>query len=154
MSLVRCCSIYAIAAHVCSEALRELSAQFYKQAEEEKEHAAFYSVRHQDRCPREDSCCVRATGALRSRRSRGKAFARTGRAGHIPINALVSMAKAEPDYTADNFLQWFIKEQLEEVASMGQFVRVGQRAGEGDLLRVEEYLARERDSGVTLSEEE
>jgi ferritin len=64
------------------------------------------------------------------------------------------MAKAEPDYTADNFLQWFIKEQLEEVASMGQFVRVGQRAGEGDLLRVEEYLARERDSGVTLSEEE
>ena len=29
------------------------------------------------------------------------------------INALVSMAKAESDYTTDNFLQWFIKEQLE-----------------------------------------
>ena len=38
------------------------------------------------------------------------------------INALVSMAKAESDYTADNFLQWFIKEQLEEVASMGQLL--------------------------------
>ena len=70
------------------------------------------------------------------------------------INALVSMAKAESDYTADNFLQWFIREQLEEVASMGQLLRVVQRAGEGNLLRVEEYLAREKDSGVALSEEE
>jgi ferritin len=41
------------------------------------------------------------------------------------------MAKAESDYTADNFLQWFIEEQLEEVASMGQLLRVVQRAGEG-----------------------
>jgi ferritin len=30
------------------------------------------------------------------------------------INALVSMGKAESDYTADNFLQWFIKEKLED----------------------------------------
>jgi hypothetical protein len=33
-------------------------------------------------------------------------------------------------------------------------LRVVQRAGEGNLLRVEEYLAREKDSGVALSEEE
>src|SRR5208283_3512605 len=46
--------------------------------------AAFYPVRHRHRCPREDSRCVRATGALRSRRRRGKAFTRTGRAGHKP----------------------------------------------------------------------
>jgi ferritin len=72
----------------------------------------------------------------------------------IQINTLMSMAKAESDYTTDNFLQWFIKEQLEEVASMGQLLRVVQRAGEGNLLRVEEYLARERDSGGDLSEEE
>ena len=70
------------------------------------------------------------------------------------INALVSMAKAESDYTADNFLQWFLKEQLEEVASMGQLLRVVERAGEGNLLRVEEYLAREKDSGVAHGEEE
>ena len=70
------------------------------------------------------------------------------------INALVSMAKAECDYTTDNFLQWFVKEQLEEVASMEQLLRVVQRAGEGDLLRVEEYLAREKGLGAALSEEE
>ena len=70
------------------------------------------------------------------------------------INALLSMAKAESDYTADNFLQWFVKEQLEEVSSMGQLLRVVQRAGEGNLLRVEEILAREKDSRFALSKEE
>jgi hypothetical protein len=34
------------------------------------------------------------------------------------INALLSMAKAESDYTADNFLQWFVKEQLEGLFSV------------------------------------
>ena len=61
------------------------------------------------------------------------------------------MAKAESDYTTDNFLQWFVKEQLEEVSSMGQLLRVVQRAGEGNLLRVEEYLAREKGRAVTLN---
>src|SRR6516225_5464393 len=70
------------------------------------------------------------------------------------INALLSMAKAESDYTADNFLQWFVKEQLEEVSSMGQLLRVVQRAGEGNLLRVEEFLAREKDNRFALSKEE
>jgi hypothetical protein len=37
---------------------------------------------------------------------------------------------------------------------MGQLLRVVQRAGERNLVRVEECLAREKDSGVALSEEE
>jgi ferritin len=64
------------------------------------------------------------------------------------------LAKAESDYTSDNFLQWFVKEQLEEVASMDQLLRVVQRAGEANLLRVEEYLAREKGHGVALPPEE
>jgi ferritin len=67
---------------------------------------------------------------------------------------LVSLAKAESDYTTDNFLQWFVKEQLEEVASMEQLLRVVQRVGEANLLRVEEYLARMNRHGVPLSKEE
>jgi bacterioferritin B len=70
------------------------------------------------------------------------------------INALVSIAKSESDYTTDNFLQWFVKEQLEEVASMEQLLRVVQRAGEGNLLRVEEYLVREKGRGAAMSAEE
>ena len=53
------------------------------------------------------------------------------------------MAKETRDYTTDTFLQWFVQEQLEEVSSAQDLLSVVQRAGEGNLLRVEEYLARE-----------
>ena len=59
------------------------------------------------------------------------------------INQIVHMAKGESDYTTDNFLQWFVQEQLEEVSSAQDLLSVVQRAGEGNLLRVEEYLSRE-----------
>jgi bacterioferritin B len=54
----------------------------------------------------------------------------------------VHMAKDESDYTTDTFLLWFVKEQLEEVSSMEDLLSVVQRAGEDNLLRVEDYLAR------------
>ena len=43
-------------------------------------------------------------------------------------------------------MQWFIKEQIEEVAKMSTLLRVVERAGD-DALRVEEFLAREGDGG-------
>ena len=39
-------------------------------------------------------------------------------------------------------MQWFIKEQIEEVASMNDLLKVVQRAKDNPLL-AEEYLARE-----------
>jgi ferritin len=59
------------------------------------------------------------------------------------IHSLVTLAVAERDYTTQNFLQWFVDEQLEEVSSMSQLLSVVRRAGEGHLLLVEQYLARE-----------
>jgi ferritin len=58
------------------------------------------------------------------------------------IHKLVDLAKKEVNYTTDNFLQWFVKEQLEEVSSMDNLLKVIRRAGQDGLLRVEEYLAR------------
>ena len=46
------------------------------------------------------------------------------------------------NYITMQFLQWFVKEQLEEVSSMEDLLKIIQRAGEGGLLHVEEYLAR------------
>ena len=40
-------------------------------------------------------------------------------------------------------MQWFIKEQVEEVASMNDLLRVVERSRDNPLL-AEEYLARER----------
>jgi ferritin len=60
----------------------------------------------------------------------------------VQITGLARLAREEGDYTSEQFLQWFIKEQIEEVASMSDLLRVVQRARENPLL-AEEYLARE-----------
>jgi ferritin len=58
------------------------------------------------------------------------------------INALAKLAREEGDYTSEQFMQWFIKEQVEEVASMSDLLRVVRRAQDNPLM-AEEYLARE-----------
>ncbi|TPW01195.1 MAG: ftnA, partial [bacterium] len=57
------------------------------------------------------------------------------------INDLVAIAIAESDHLAQNFLVWFVNEQLEEVSSMDMLLKTIQRA-KGDMLRVEEYVSR------------
>ena len=39
------------------------------------------------------------------------------------INALTATAREEGDYTSEQFTQWFIKEQIEEVATMSSVTR-------------------------------
>jgi ferritin len=58
------------------------------------------------------------------------------------INALAGIARTENDYTSEQFMQWFIKEQIEEVSSMSDLLKVVERAKDNPLL-AEEYLARE-----------
>ena len=58
------------------------------------------------------------------------------------INALAAIARSEGDYTSEQFMQWFIKEQVEEVATMSDLLKVVERARENPLL-AEEYIARE-----------
>jgi ferritin len=133
----------AIAAHFDSEALPVLAGHFAKQAEEEKEHALRF-VRYvldtgaQVKIPQIPAPkCQFKTAAEAVKLSLEQEKKVTDQ-----INVLVEMAKKATDYTTDNFLQWFVKEQLEEVSSMETLLSVVQRAGENDLLRVEEYLAR------------
>jgi ferritin len=58
------------------------------------------------------------------------------------INDLVDLAIGDKDHLTRNFLQWFVSEQLEEVASMETLLSIVRRAGEGGLLFVEDFLAR------------
>jgi ferritin len=58
------------------------------------------------------------------------------------INALAGCARAESDYTSEQFMQWFIKEQVEEVATMTDLLAVVTR-NQDDLEDIEEYVARE-----------
>ena len=58
------------------------------------------------------------------------------------INALAAIARQEGDYSSEQFMQWFIKEQIEEIASVNDLLKVVGRAKDNPLL-AEEYLARE-----------
>ncbi len=59
------------------------------------------------------------------------------------INALAGLARQEGDYSSEQFMQWFIKEQIEEVATMSDLLRVVERS-QDHAMDIEDYLAREQ----------
>jgi ferritin len=58
------------------------------------------------------------------------------------IDALAAIAREAGDYTSEQFMQWFIREQIEEVATMSRLLRVAQRSVD-DPSALEEFIARE-----------
>lgn len=62
------------------------------------------------------------------------------------INTLAATARDHGDYASENFMQWFIKEQVEEVSSMSDLLTVVERARQNPLL-AEDWLAREKSGG-------
>jgi bacterioferritin B len=58
------------------------------------------------------------------------------------INGLAALAREQGDYTSEQFMQWFIKEQIEEVATMSDLLRVVERS-QDHAMDIEDYLARE-----------
>jgi bacterioferritin B len=62
------------------------------------------------------------------------------------ISAVFSLAREEGDYLSEQFMQWFLKEQVEEEATMSELVDVAERVR--DLpMTLEEYIAREHPGG-------
>ncbi len=60
------------------------------------------------------------------------------------INNLMDLAIEEKDHIAQNFLRWFVDEQLEEVSTMDELLGIVRRAGD-QLLFVEDYILRKGD---------
>lgn len=58
------------------------------------------------------------------------------------INHLTAIAREDHDYASDQFMQWFIKEQVEEVATMSALLAVVTRSKD-DVESIEEWVARE-----------
>ncbi len=133
----------AIAVHYDADTLPRLAAFFYRQAIEERNHAmmiiqylldADHAVRTPGvEAPRTDFTDLVAPVEL--------ALAQEKRVTS-QINALAGSAREDGDYQGEQFMQWFIKEQTEEVSTMSDLLRVVERARENPLL-AEEYLARE-----------
>jgi ferritin len=133
---------YAIAAHFAAEALPQLSAHFFKQAEEEKQHALRFMKYVVDAGGR---VVIPAIQAPQSNFKNPEAAVSLSLDQEVKvthqINALVELARKENDFITINFLQWFLTEQLEEVSSMDNLLKIVQRAG-SNLLQADEYLAR------------
>jgi ferritin len=62
------------------------------------------------------------------------------------INELTKIAREENDFASDQFMQWFVKEQVEEVATMGDLVAVVNRSRH-NVEAIEEYVQREQSRG-------
>jgi ferritin len=58
------------------------------------------------------------------------------------IKELFAAARAENDAIGEQFMLWFLKEQVEEVASMNTLLNIARRAD--NLFDIENFLARER----------
>nr|WP_042184833.1 ferritin [Kibdelosporangium sp. MJ126-NF4] len=58
------------------------------------------------------------------------------------IVALAKAARDEDDYKGEQFMQWFLKEQVEEVSQMSTLLNVVKRSN-GNLFDVETFVARE-----------
>ena len=59
------------------------------------------------------------------------------------INGLLRTAREEGDFASEQFMQWFIKEQVEEVATMSDLLAVVKRNAD-DIDDIEDYVAREQ----------
>jgi bacterioferritin B len=126
-----------------AETLPRLAAFFYRQAMEEREHAMMMvqylldvgeevhipDIKSQQTSFADGVAPVK--GALEQEKRVGE-----------EIYALFELAREAKDYRAEQFMQWFVKEQVEEVALMGDLLNVVERSKD-NLLLAEDYIARE-----------
>jgi ferritin len=61
----------------------------------------------------------------------------------IKISELFEIARETRDYASEQFMQWFVEEQVEEEAAMGDLLAVAERTVSVPML-LEEYLARDK----------
>jgi ferritin len=126
-----------------AETLPRLATFFYRQALEEREHAMMMvqyllDTDEEVRIPdikgqqtKFDDGVAPVRMALEQERRVGE-----------EIYALFELAREIKDYRAEQFMHWFVKEQVEEVALMQDLLSVVERSRD-NLLLAEEFVARE-----------
>lgn len=132
-----------LAAYFASEGLAVLSSHFFKQSEEERQHALRIIKYIIDAggqveippIPAPKSSFTSAVEAVQLALDWENEVT-------SQINKLVALAVKENDYITQNMLNWFLNEQLEEVSSMDSLLKLVQRAGQ-NLLYVENLLKKQ-----------
>lgn len=132
----------AIAAYFDELSLGELAGFFYRQSEEERDHAMkfVHFMLETDAKP-----IIPGIPSLRNEfdnPAEAVAFAlEQEKTVTDQINNLVNISIAEGDHASNNFLQWFVTEQVEEVDTMNTLLQTIHLAGD-NLLLVEDFVRR------------
>lgn len=133
----------AVAVWFDNEDLPRLASHFYKQALEERNHAMMIVQYMMDN---NLPVTIPSIGEVRNEFNETRELVALAleqeREVTDEITTLARTARDEGDYLGEQFLQWFLKEQVEEVAQMSTLLNVVERAN-GNLFDVETYLARE-----------
>jgi ferritin len=137
----------AIAVWFDQQALPQLASRFYAQAIEERNHAMMIVQYLMDR---DVAVAIPGVSAVRNDfdvldEPIALALAQE-RSVSAQFERLIATAREDGDYLGEQFTHWFLKEQVEEVASMSTLLTVAQRCQDNPLL-MEDYLAREGGDG-------
>jgi bacterioferritin B len=126
--------------------LPQLAKYFYAQAVEERNHAMMIVQYFLDRDMAVDLTGVDAAVSMfeNAREPIALALEQEKRVTE-QIVELARTAREEGDYLGEQFMQWFLQEQVEEVATMTTLLTVADRAGE-NLFHLEDFVAREFNS--------
>ena len=133
----------AAAVYYDAETLPRLAAFFYRQALEEREHAMMmirYLLDTGEEVQIPDIKSHPTTYADGSEPV--KMSLEQEKRVSDEIFSLFELARELKDYRAEQFLQWFVKEQVEEVSLMGDLLNVVERSRD-NLLLAEDFIARE-----------
>lgn len=133
----------ACAVHYDGETLPQLARFFYRQALEERDHAMIMVRYLLDAGAPVTIPGVTAPRAAFADIVEPVALAlEQERRVSEQINGLAATAREAGDYTSEQFVQWFIKEQVEEVATMSDLLRVVSRS-QHNPMAIEDFLVRE-----------
>lgn len=138
----------AIATHFEAYTMPRMASLFYDQAVEERGHAMMLVKYLVDR---EETVKIPALDAPKWKWKNVvepvKAALDQEKQVAEQFNELSSIARKENDYTTEQFLQWFLKEQVEEIAKMGDLLAVVTRSAE-NVERIEDWVSREETGDV------
>jgi ferritin len=138
----------SIACHFDNAGLPVLTQHFFRQADEERAHAMKF-VRYI--LAADGKVVIPAVPAPKTEFKSAEDAVALALEWELTvtkqINGLLERASSERDYTAHDFLEWFAREQLEEVSSMDTLLKMVRRVGESGLMLVENAFASGRGPG-------
>jgi bacterioferritin B len=133
----------AIAVYYDRETLPRLAAHFYRQAVEERNHAHMIVQYLLDAdLPVTIPAVAEPQTEFKDAVAPVKLALEQEKQVTAHISRLASLAREEDELVGAQFLDWFLKEQREEVASMSGLLAIVTRAAESNLLLAEDYLSR------------